>query len=153
MLGERWVGARGSVVCWGTVLQVERSRVQVPMRCIYIYIYFFFSIYLVLPTELWPSAFIRNEYQKSSWWVKSGRCVSLTALPPSVSRLSKENVRASTCHGLLQGYLYLTFRWATVGFWGIELVFQIVGRSVLCDLHSLQARAGDGVLWPAFRVL
>jgi hypothetical protein len=39
----------------------------------------------------------------------------LTTSPPPVSRLSRENVGASTSHnsmglhGLLQGYLYLTF--------------------------------------------
>jgi hypothetical protein len=39
----------------------------------------------------------RNEYQESSWGNKSGRHVGLTALPPSVSRMS-EYVRASTSH-------------------------------------------------------
>jgi hypothetical protein len=52
---------------------------------------------------------IENEYQESSWWVKGGRRVRLTTLPPSVSRLSRENVGPSTSHnpmglhGLLQG--------------------------------------------------
>jgi hypothetical protein len=47
--------------------------------------------------------------------VKGGRRVRLTTLPPSVSRLFKENVGASTfhkptsLHGLLQGQLYLYF--------------------------------------------
>jgi hypothetical protein len=51
----------------------------------------------------------RNEYQESSWGVRGGRRVRLTTLPPSVSRLSIENVGASTSHnpmglhGLLQG--------------------------------------------------
>jgi hypothetical protein len=45
--------------------------------------------------------------------VKGGRRVGLKTLPPSVSRLSRENVGASTSHspmglhGLLQGYLHL----------------------------------------------
>jgi hypothetical protein len=48
--------------------------------------------------------------------VKGGRRVRLTTSPPSVSRLCRENVGASTSnnpmglHGLLQGYLYLTLQ-------------------------------------------
>jgi hypothetical protein len=55
------------------------------------------------------SASNRNEYQESSWGVKSGRRVRLTNLPPSVNRLSRANVGSSTSHnpmglhGLLQG--------------------------------------------------
>jgi hypothetical protein len=50
-----------------------------------------------------------NECQESSWGVKGGRRERLTTSPPSVSRLSTENVGASTSHkpmglhGLLQG--------------------------------------------------
>jgi hypothetical protein len=36
------------------------------------------------------SASNRNEYQESSWGVKSGRRVGLTTLPPSVSRFSRK---------------------------------------------------------------
>jgi hypothetical protein len=58
-------GARRSVVGWGTMLQADRSRVQVPDEVIG-----FFSIDLILPTALWPgvdSASNRNEYQEYSW--------------------------------------------------------------------------------------
>jgi hypothetical protein len=53
----------------------------------------FFSVYLILPTALWPwswhSASNKNEYQESSWGVKSGWRVRVTS-PPSVSQLSRK---------------------------------------------------------------
>jgi hypothetical protein len=57
-----------------------------------------FSIYLILQPHYGPgvdSAPKRNEYQESSWEVKSGRRVGLTTLPPSMSRMS-ENVGGLT---------------------------------------------------------
>jgi hypothetical protein len=50
---------------------------------------------------------------------KGGRRIRLTTSPPSVSRLCRENVGASTTHkpmglhGLLQGYLYLLSKYKT----------------------------------------
>jgi hypothetical protein len=53
-------------------------------------------MYLILPAAPGPgvySASNRNEYRKhkkkSFWGVKYGRCVGLTTLPPSMSRLSR----------------------------------------------------------------
>jgi hypothetical protein len=78
-----------------------------------------FSVDLILPSTLWhwgvDSASKRNEYQKSSWGVKGSRHIRLINSPPSMSRLSRENVGASKSHnpmdihGPLQGYLYLIY--------------------------------------------
>jgi hypothetical protein len=69
------LGARGSVVGRGTMLQAGRSRNRVPMKWI-------FSIILILPGSLWP--------WNLPWGVKGSLRVGLTTLPPSVSRLSRK---------------------------------------------------------------
>jgi hypothetical protein len=54
---------------------------------------------------------------ESSWGVNGGRRVRLATLPPSVSRLSRENLGIPTSHnpmglhGLLKGQLYLLHEW------------------------------------------
>jgi hypothetical protein len=77
------------------MLQAGRSRDRIPMRSLDS------SIDLILPDNYGPgvdSARNRNEYQESSLRVKGGRRIRLTTLPPSVSRLPRENVGVSTSH-------------------------------------------------------
>jgi hypothetical protein len=70
----------GGEVGWGTALQTGRSRVRFPMVSLEFY------IDIILPAALWPWGWL-SLYQK---WVpgiisegKDGRCLGLTALPPS----------------------------------------------------------------------
>jgi hypothetical protein len=58
-------GARGGAICWGTALQVGRSRVWFPMVTLE------FLIYLIHPTALWIWDWFRNKYQEYFLGVKT----------------------------------------------------------------------------------
>jgi hypothetical protein len=77
-------------------------------------------------------------------WVKGGRRVKLTTSPPSVSRLSRENVGASTSHnpmglyGLLQGQLYCFLLT-----WGIQVFpkIQVCNTEWATSVESIHLKA------------
>jgi hypothetical protein len=105
-----YMGARGSVVGWGTMLQAGRSLVQVLDDVD-------FSIYLILPAALWPWGRLSLQQKLVPGIflrVKSGRRVGLATLPAPMSQMS-ENVGASTSrnpkglHSLHKDKFTLTF--------------------------------------------
>jgi hypothetical protein len=99
------MGTRGSVAGWGIMLLAGSWRVPVLMRWIFNLRNLSSSIMALGPTQPLTEMSTSNLPEG----VKGGRRVRLTILPPSVSRLSRENVEASTSHnpmglhGLLEG--------------------------------------------------
>jgi hypothetical protein len=74
------------------MLQAGRSRVRVPMRWIS-------SIYLYHSSRTMALGSTQPLTEMSTRNLPGGK--GLTTLPPSVSRLSKENVGASTSHNTM----------------------------------------------------
>jgi hypothetical protein len=84
-------GVRGSVVVKGTMLQVGSSRVQVPMRWIFNLPNPSGRTMALGSTQTLIEMITRNKKKIiiKKFGGKVSRCVGLTTLPPSISRLSK----------------------------------------------------------------
>jgi hypothetical protein len=108
-IGLLSLGARGSIVGWGTMLQAGRSR---GFRFLIKSLNFSFQVHYGSGFDLASNG---NEYQESSWGVKGGRHVRLTTSLPSVNQWEPQpltNLWASTAcykdsfsHSLLHSVL------------------------------------------------
>jgi hypothetical protein len=95
------------------MLQARMLRVRVPIRWIFLNLSNPSSRNVALGSTQTLTEMNTRNLPGGEGGAKCGRLVRLTALLPSVSRLSRENMGASTSHNpmglhvLLQGYFYL----------------------------------------------